>query len=483
MLRLFWERASAKTGNRGGWHRVSAHKIFCANCISTYLRKEILAKGELLDVQLGCSKHYAICCVRLNSAFIYQDKDFSCFQFQQLESFSGVQEYKMAPFNFAQRSSSRTAMPRDDHSDLKLEKMDLHAPVSTKDAGLPPAAGRYAGKPPHLSGTFEPSKAFVRQLATKSEYRSVPWRNAPSVYLCYQVDGGRSQTLSAGFCKCFEAGRGAARGENVSQHPYTADLLQLGSSDAAEPLHTPALGRLEASVWTYIPQNHGKNPDRCNRNSLLTRCRRHLAGLLKEHSLVEGGDLQVATWIKDEGFDTTIPSVMQVGHLTSQYHDHYADTLPPCLARLPAVSVRDKFVMPTSMKILGQALTWLCLLTNLQALENAKSNDLLFWASRYNLFVLWSADRTHPWDSLPGAANHATLEIGKQRGSDSEVSSQSKPHTLHASVSKLLRHAWSPKDFLKLCCVSAVCWPQVVVLLNGKPITDYTFKSGVLKTT
>ena len=57
----------------------------------------------------------------------------------------------------------------------------------------------------------------------------------------------------------------------------------------------------------------------------------------------------------------------------------------------------------------------------MQALENAKSNDLLFWASRYNLFVLWSADRTHPWDSMPGAAKHATLEIGKQRGSDSEV--------------------------------------------------------------
>lgn len=56
-----------------------------------------------------------------------------------------------------------------------------------------------------------------------------------------------------------------------------------------------------------------------------------------------------------------------------------------------------------------------------QALENAKANDLLFWASRYNLFVLWSADRTHPWDSLPGAASYVTLEIGKQRGSDSEV--------------------------------------------------------------
>ena len=51
----------------------------------------------------------------------------------------------------------------------------------------------------------------------------------------------------------------------------------------------------------------------------LSPCRRHLAGLLKEHSLVEGGDLQVATWIKDEGFDTTIPSVMQVQHLSSMH--------------------------------------------------------------------------------------------------------------------------------------------------------------------
>ena len=53
----------------------------------------------------------------------------------------------------------------------------------------------------------------------------------------------------------------------------------------------------------------------CDRASLQSRCppgRRHLATLLKEHALVEGGDLQVATWIKDEGFDTTIPSVMQV---------------------------------------------------------------------------------------------------------------------------------------------------------------------------
>lgn len=62
-------------------------------------------------------------------------------------------------------------MPREEHKDLKLEKMDLNAPVGVKDAGLPPAAARYGGKGLHLGGTFEPSKAFVRQLANKSEYR------------------------------------------------------------------------------------------------------------------------------------------------------------------------------------------------------------------------------------------------------------------------------------------------------------------------
>ena len=58
-----------------------------------------------------------------------------------------------------------------------------------------------------------------------------------------------------------------------------------------------------------------------------------------------------------------------------------------------------------------------------QALETARSSDLLFWASRYNLFVLWSADHTHPWDALPGAASHTTLEIGKLRGSERDVRS------------------------------------------------------------
>ncbi|KAK9825657.1 hypothetical protein WJX81_006313 [Elliptochloris bilobata] len=193
------------------------------------------------------------------------------------------------PFNFIPRSSSlsRSQLPRAElHNGADQVKLEQAEPYNKPDAyaSLPPTGPRAAAKTTHA--TFEPSKAFVRQLTTKSEYR------------------------------------------------------------------------------------------------------RHLATLLKEHALVEGGDLQVATWIKDEGFDTTVTSV-------------------------------------------------------LQALENARANDLLFWASRYNLFVLWSADRTHPWDALPGAASHTTLEIGKLRGSDREV----------------------------------------VVLMNDKPVIDYTFQAGVFKTT
>ena len=49
-----------------------------------------------------------------------------------------------------------------------------------------------------------------------------------------------------------------------------------------------------------------------------------------------------------------------------------------------------------------------------QAIQDLRSTDLSMWASRYNLFVLWSADRQHPWDGLPNAeAIAATLEIGR----------------------------------------------------------------------
>ncbi len=68
----------------------------------------------------------------------------------------------------------------------------------------------------------------------------------------------------------------------------------------------------------------------------------------------------------------------------------------------------------------------------LQALSEAKANDLLFWASRYHLFVHWSANRAHPWDSLPKSeAACAILEIGKLRNSDGEVRPSDNFHHLH----------------------------------------------------
>lgn len=88
----------------------------------------------------------------------------------------------MAPFNFAQRSSSRTAAHAPVSAELKVQNLDLNA-SSVKEASLPPSAARYSSKPPHLSGTFEPSKAFVRQLATKSEYRSGAAHCAPPRWL------------------------------------------------------------------------------------------------------------------------------------------------------------------------------------------------------------------------------------------------------------------------------------------------------------
>jgi hypothetical protein len=57
-----------------------------------------------------------------------------------------------------------------------------------------------------------------------------------------------------------------------------------------------------------------------------------------------------------------------------------------------------------------------------QALEHDKANDLMFWASSYNLFVSWSVNGQHPWDMLPGAGKlAATLEIGALRGSNNKA--------------------------------------------------------------
>jgi len=82
------------------------------------------------------------------------------------------------PFNFIPRSSSlsRSQLPRELHSSgveqVKLEHVE-HYEKPDSYAALPPSGPRPAAKSTHA--TFEPSKAFVRQLTTKSEYRCSPW--------------------------------------------------------------------------------------------------------------------------------------------------------------------------------------------------------------------------------------------------------------------------------------------------------------------
>ena len=70
----------------------------------------------------------------------------------------------------------------------------------------------------------------------------------------------------------------------------------------------------------------------------------------------------------------------------------------------------------------------------LQALEHDKANDIMFWASSYNLFVTWAANAQHPWDNLPKSeAACAILEIGKLRNSDGEVSTGRPVHQLSSA--------------------------------------------------
>ncbi len=80
----------------------------------------------------------------------------------------------MAPFNFIPRSSSlsRSQLPRADlTTGPEQVKVEQAEPYNKPDAyaSLPPQGPRAAAKSTHA--TFEPSKAFVRQLTTKSEYR------------------------------------------------------------------------------------------------------------------------------------------------------------------------------------------------------------------------------------------------------------------------------------------------------------------------
>ena len=130
-------------------------------------------------------------------------------------------------------------------------------------------------------------------------------------------------------------------------------------------------------------------------------CREHLANLLKEHCLVNGGDTNVTQWLKEEGTNASLTSILKARlHLTVCVLGSL------CLCCLWAQRMSPGWSRNTRGHVRG-----------VQALDDAKSGDLLFWASRYHLFVSWSPDGSHPWDSLPAAGQHATLEIGSLRGS------------------------------------------------------------------
>eukprot|EP00884_Botryococcus_braunii_P008997 jgi/Botrbrau1/18099/Bobra.0687s0001.1 len=137
-------------------------------------------------------------------------------------------------------------------------------------------------------------------------------------------------------------------------HPPLEDFDKLSVMDGGSPISIP---RPQKSF------QHTVTAADSFVHSMLAKAetRKSISQLLKECCLVEGGDLQINSFLRDEGFETTLPAVIQ-------------------------------------------------------ALDNIRSNDLLFWVGRYNLFVLWSADRQHPWDTLPTSEGFVTLEIGKQHG-------------------------------------------------------------------
>lgn len=63
-------------------------------------------------------------------------------------------------------------------------------------------------------------------------------------------------------------------------------------------------------------------------------------------------------------------------------------------------------------------------------LEDEKSRSLELYAGRYQLFVAWSPDRSHPWDALPAAEQAAAvLEVGGMPDASGKVGRHTTKHT------------------------------------------------------
>ena len=57
-------------------------------------------------------------------------------------------------------------------------------------------------------------------------------------------------------------------------------------------------------------------------------CRAQLANLLKEHCLVAGGDSNVTQWLKDEGVDVPLGSILKVRPCLPIAHRSFEGCLP-----------------------------------------------------------------------------------------------------------------------------------------------------------
>lgn len=82
------------------------------------------------------------------------------------------------------------------------------------------------------------------------------------------------------------------------------------------------------------------------------------------------------------------------------------------------------------------------------------------WASRYNLFVVWSADRLHPWDSDESAEGvSAVLEIGKAEYEE--------------EVSNVIHIASDSPDITQRCCftLEQLVRSCSVERMPGKPLS------------
>ena len=91
---------------------------------------------------------------------------------------------------------------------------------------------------------------------------------------------------------------------------------------------------------------------------LSTPCRKTLADYLKDLRSVEGGDRQLTSWLKEEGFQTSLRTINQVGAslLLSDIavDNNHTGCISPSTPRSALAKGRVKFHDAASLKSIGQ---------------------------------------------------------------------------------------------------------------------------------